>query len=105
MKKVAFIFLFLHAVLQLEAQQTTHYTQFMLNEYGSNPAVGGAINSGINFLIGRRSQWVGFDYAPETNFASAFFTLGKKGYKYYWHGVGAYIEYNMLKANSLLPET
>jgi type IX secretion system PorP/SprF family membrane protein len=64
----------------------------MLNEYGSNPAVAGAYNSGINFLIGRRAQWIGFDYSPETNFASAFFTLGKKGYKYYWHGIGAYIE-------------
>jgi len=79
-------------MLQLEAQQSTHYTQFMLNEYGVNPAVAGAYNTGINFLVGRRTQWIGFDYSPETNFASAFFTLGKKGYKYYWHGVGAYVE-------------
>jgi type IX secretion system PorP/SprF family membrane protein len=64
----------------------------MLNEYGSNPAVAGAYNTGINFLVGRRQQWMGFDYAPETNFASAFFTIGKKGYKYFWHGIGAYIE-------------
>lgn len=80
-------------MLRLEAQQTTHYTQFMLNEYGINPALAGATNSGINFLIGRRTQWIGFDYAPETNFASCFFTLGKKGgINYYWHGIGAYVE-------------
>lgn len=64
----------------------------MLNEYGSNPAVAGANNSGINFLIGRRTQWIGFDYAPETNFASCFFQVGRKGIRYYWHGFGAYIE-------------
>lgn len=79
-------------MFRMEAQQTTHYTQFMLNEYGSNPAVAGANNSGINFLIGRRTQWIGYDYAPETNFASCFFQLGKKGIRYYWHGVGAYVE-------------
>ena len=80
-------------MFRMEAQQSTHYTQFMLNEYGVNPAAAGALNSGINFLIGRRSQWIGFDYAPETNFASCFFTLGKKrGIRYYWHSVGAYIE-------------
>ena len=73
MKKQAVIFLFFLSILRIEAQQTTHYTQFMLNEYGSNPAVAGATNSGINFLIGRRTQWIGFDYAPETNFASCFF--------------------------------
>lgn len=73
------------------AQLTTQYTQFLLNEYGSNPAACGA-NSGLNFLVGRRTQWIGFESAPETNFASFCKDLGKKGYTYFWHGIGAYIE-------------
>lgn len=75
----------------MRAQQAVQYTQFMLNEYGTNPAVAGA-NSGLNFMLGRRTQWIGFDYAPETNFASFCKDFGKKGYKKYWHGIGAYIE-------------
>jgi type IX secretion system PorP/SprF family membrane protein len=63
----------------------------MLNEYHSNPAVAGTM-TGLNFLVGRRSQWMGFEHAPETNFASFCKDLGKKGYKYYWHGIGAYVE-------------
>jgi type IX secretion system PorP/SprF family membrane protein len=78
-------------VQELPAQLATHYTQFLLNEYGTNPAVSGS-NSGLNFLVGRRTQWVGFESAPETNFASFCKDLGKKGYTYYWHGIGGYIE-------------
>lgn len=89
MKKIIYIFLF--TGFSLCAQQTVQYTQFLLNEYGTNPAVSGA-NSGLNFMVGRRTQWIGFDYAPETNFASFCKDFGKKGYKYYWHGIGAYIE-------------
>lgn len=43
-------------------------------------------------MVGRRNQWKGFAYAPETNFAGITKAFGKKGYKYYWHGVGAYVE-------------
>jgi type IX secretion system PorP/SprF family membrane protein len=78
--------------LASRAQLTsTHYTQFMLNEYQSNPAVAGT-NTGLNFLIGRRNQWIGFEHAPETNFVSFCKDLGKKPYKLYWHGIGAYVE-------------
>jgi type IX secretion system PorP/SprF family membrane protein len=78
-------------VQKIQAQLSTQYTQFLLNEYGSNPAVAGA-NSGLNFLVGRRTQWIGFESAPETNFASFCKDIGKKGYTYYWHGIGAYVE-------------
>jgi type IX secretion system PorP/SprF family membrane protein len=77
--------------LQARAQLATQYTQFLLNEYASNPAVAGA-NPGLNFLVGRRTQWIGFESAPETNFASFCKDLGKKGYTYFWHGIGAYVE-------------
>lgn len=63
----------------------------MLNEYGTNPAVAGS-GTGLHFLVGRRTQWIGFEFSPETNFASFCKDFGKKGYAYFWHGVGAYIE-------------
>jgi type IX secretion system PorP/SprF family membrane protein len=89
-KKTAILFFILLA-LSSGAQISTHYTQFLLNEYHSNPAVAGS-QPGLNFLVGRRSQWIGFENAPETNFVSFCKDLGKKGYKYYWHGIGAYVE-------------
>lgn len=49
-------------------------------------------NTGLNFLIGRRTQWIGFEHAPETNFVSFCKDLGKKPYRNYWHGIGAYVE-------------
>ena len=91
MKKIVYIAFFVIGVLPLKAQQAVQYTQFLLNEYGSNPAVAGS-GTGLNFLVGRRTQWIGFEFSPETNFASFCKDIGKKGYKYYWHGIGAYVE-------------
>lgn len=89
MKKNIFIlFLF---VQSLHAQQNAQYSQFMLNDYGLNPAVAGS-SKGLMFMVGRRVQWAGFGLAPETNFASVTKAFGKKGYKRYWHGLGAYFE-------------
>lgn len=83
--------LFLFSCFATHAQQNVEYTQFMLNEYGLNPAVAGN-STGLMFMVGRRVQWSGFANAPETNFASVTKSFGKKGYKRFWHGVGAYVE-------------
>ncbi len=91
MKKKCNLFFLLLLAVGMRAQQGNQYTQFLLNEYGLNPAVAGSEN-GLRFMVGRRSQWVGFEFSPETNFASFCKDLGKKGYKYYWHGIGAYVE-------------
>ena len=91
MKKNCSIFFLIMIATVMCAQQGNQYTQFLLNEYGLNPAVAGSEN-GLRFMVGRRSQWVGFEFSPETNFASFCKDLGKKGYKYYWHGIGAYVE-------------
>jgi type IX secretion system PorP/SprF family membrane protein len=71
--------------------QSVQYSEFMLNDYGLNPAVAGS-SKGLMFMVGRRTQWRGFGLSPETNFASFTKELGKKGYRRYWHGVGAYVE-------------
>lgn len=83
--------MFVFFSVSLTAQQNVQYTQFMLNEYGLNPAAAGN-SKGLMFMVGRRVQWAGFADAPENNFASVTYSFGKKGYKRFWHGVGAYVE-------------
>lgn len=89
-KSITTLFLFFLAFNAM-CQQDIQYTQFMLNDYGLNPAIAGS-NKGLFFMAGRRSQWQGFDYHPETNFVNFTKDIGKKSYKYYWHGVGASVE-------------
>ena len=91
MKKGLYIFIFLCFASRTNAQQSVLYSQFMLNDYGLNPAVAGS-SKDWNFMVGRRTQWRGFAFAPETNFASVVKDFGKKGYRRYWHGAGIYIE-------------
>ena len=91
MRKVSYILCFLFFAIAAQAQQNPQYTQFMLNDYVQNPAVAGS-NKGVMIMVGRRTQWRGFGLGPETNFASFTKDYGKKGYKYYWHGVGAFVE-------------
>ncbi len=91
MKKSCSIFLFLAIAVTMSAQQAPQYTQFLLNNYGLNPAVSGS-ESGLQCTVGRRTQWNGFQFSPETNFASFCKDIGKKGYRRYWHGIGAYVE-------------
>ncbi|HEY0031604.1 MAG TPA: PorP/SprF family type IX secretion system membrane protein [Bacteroidia bacterium] len=93
-KRISILFLLL-LVFSADAQQSVQYSQFMMNEYGLNPAVAGS-NKGLMFMVGRRTQWRGFALAPETNFVSVNKDFGKKGYKHYWHGVGAYVEQDKL---------
>ncbi len=91
MMKFRILILLLMLSITIEAQQATHYSQFMMNEYGLNPAVAGS-GKGLYVMVGRRTQWRGFAYAPETNFVNVTKAFGKKGYKYYWHGIGASVE-------------
>ena len=73
------------------AQQTPTYTQFVLNQYGSNPAYAGT-NLGMEAVTGKRVQWVGFDNAPTTTFFS-FTYAWRKNFNYKAkHAVGIYVE-------------
>lgn len=89
--KIKIGILFLLFSVALTAQQSSQYSQFMMNEYGLNPATAGS-GKGLYVMVGRRTQWRGFALAPETNFASVTKAFGKKGYKHYWHGIGGYVE-------------
>lgn len=91
MKRTLYIFIFITTALATQAQNAILYSQFMLNDYGLNPAVAGS-RKDWNVMFGRRTQWRGFAYAPETTFASIVKDFGKKGIRRFWHGVGAYVE-------------
>ena len=74
----------------LSAQQTPQYTQFMLNNYGINPAAAGAFGNKLDALIGVRRQWVGFDNMPVATFINVTSYFGRRGggLGSGWHGVG-----------------
>ncbi len=94
MKKYFFqVFIFLFCAYTVCAQQNVQYSQFMLNDYGLNPALAGT-SRGLMFMVGRRTQWRGFQYAPETNFATVTKDFGRKGYSRFWHGAGLSFEYD-----------
>lgn len=52
-------------VLALKAQQLPHYSNYMLNQYAMNPAVGGS-NPYFEGISNNRYQWIGITDAPRT---------------------------------------
>ena len=62
------------------AQQRSHYTQYILNNYILNPALSG-IENYTDVKLSARDQWVGFTGAPRTVYATIHGPIGKKDYK------------------------
>ncbi len=62
------------------AQQRSHYTQYILNNYILNPALSG-IENYTDVKLSARDQWVGFNGAPRTFYATIQGPIGKKDYK------------------------
>jgi type IX secretion system PorP/SprF family membrane protein len=60
---------------QAGAQQRPQHTQYVLNNYLTNPAVGG-IESYTDLRTSYRSQWLGLEGAPETFYATIHGSLG-----------------------------
>ena len=58
-----------------KAQQLPQYSQYVLNNYLTNPAVGG-IESYTDLRMGYRRQWSGLDGAPESFYASVHGSIG-----------------------------
>ena len=73
---VAFVF----TVNVVAAQQRSHYTQYILNNYILNPALSG-IENYTDLKISGRDQWVGIDGAPRTVYLTIHGPIGKKDYK------------------------
>lgn len=86
-----FSILSMGGMTKVYSQQTPQYTQFMMNNYGLNPAACGTSNNRVEALVGVRRQWVGFENPPSTNFFNINCYFGRKGsYNRSWHGIGAY---------------
>jgi len=65
MKKTLLIFLFIVSIVKLIAQQLPQYSNYMINDYVMNPAIGGA-NPYFEAKSNNRYQWVGITDAPRT---------------------------------------
>lgn len=70
MKKLLLLLLVSVAALNLNAQQTPHYSQYMYNGLAINPAYAGSKNY-LSLAALYRKQWVDFPGAPETQTFSA----------------------------------
>jgi len=69
LKKLIFISVILQLSCSLNAQQLPYYTQFVSNAFMLNPAITGTKGL-VNATMDYRSQWVGYDGAPQTSSAS-----------------------------------
>lgn len=73
-------------------QQTPQYTQYRLNYFGINPSLAGS-KPCIDVKFGYRTQWVGFDGAPKTAFATVHAPLRLKRQSVFTdHGIGFKVE-------------
>lgn len=66
--------------VSLSAQQRPHYTQYIMNNYIVNPAIGG-IENYVDVKLSMRNQWVGIEGAPRTMYATVHGPIGKKDYR------------------------
>ncbi len=65
MKNKILIFIFVLGFVKLNAQQLPHYSNYMINDYAMNPAIGGSDNY-FEGVSNNRYQWVGITDAPRT---------------------------------------
>ena len=65
MKKQLVLFALTALAFGLFAQQLPHYSQYLLNDYAINPAVGGSRNY-FDAKLNNRNQWIGITDAPRT---------------------------------------
>lgn len=75
--KIKLSFLLIFSILTLvNAQQQTLFTNILLHPYLYNPAYAGS-NKSLEFNMGYRNQWVGFDGAPKSFAASGYSSFKK----------------------------
>lgn len=80
MKKNLWLIACFFCPLIIWAQQKPHYTQYILNQYIINPALSG-IENYTDVKLSHRHQWVGFEGAPVTTYATIHRPIGKKDYR------------------------
>ena len=77
----------------VKAQQIAQYTHYVFNHFSVNPAVVGSKDC-MEARFGHRQQWVGFENAPRTSWASLQGTIASKDkpFERTKHGIGAFVE-------------
>lgn len=80
MKKILLLLVGMYVCGCVVAQQRSHYTQYILNNYILNPALSG-IENYTDVKASVRSQWVGLNGAPRTYYVTMHAPIGKKDYK------------------------
>jgi len=99
MKNILSILLLIISVA-VSAQQSPQYSQYSFNNFGYNPAFAGTTKC-LDFRLGTRMQWVGFEGAPRTMFVSAHKNFKGKHYRGKgFHAAGLYVEQDQLHLTS-----
>jgi len=81
MKTITILTTLLLTSLNLKAQQLTFVSQYMVDNYLTNPAAAGTYDYSP-IALSFRQQWVGFDEAPKTQFLTGHMKVADH------HGVG-----------------
>ena len=69
MKKIIFLFVIQYVALQAFSQQLPQYSQYLRNQFMLNPGAAG-IYEFTDVTMSGRMQWLGFENAPKTTYAS-----------------------------------
>jgi type IX secretion system PorP/SprF family membrane protein len=92
MKKILLVIVLFQLSILADAQQLPQWSQYMLNQYGMNPAAIEPTNC-VEVRAGQRIQWMGFEGAPQTAFFSGNgFLPSRSSLNRGKHGVGLYLE-------------
>ncbi|MBX7095178.1 MAG: type IX secretion system membrane protein PorP/SprF [Flavobacteriales bacterium] len=93
MKNKLLLFLFSFSLLNVNAQQTAQFSQYVFNQFAIHPAVAGS-KPCLDMRLGYRTQWMGFDGRPITMWANGHGQIGGKKRKYLKtkHGIGGHVE-------------
>lgn len=91
--RLALLLLLLVATSSVRAQQLSQYTQYVFNQFSVNPAVAGSKDC-LDIRLGFRKQWMGFEGAPTTGWASLHGSIRQKGKPFVAnkHGIGLFLE-------------
>ena len=80
MKQQLLTIICLSIYMLVDGQQRPHYTQYIQNQFILNPALTG-IENYTDVKLSHRHQWVGFEGAPVTTYATAHKPIGKKDFR------------------------
>lgn len=80
MKKILLLLGGMYVCLGAFAQQRSHYTQYILNNYILNPALSG-IENYTDIKLSVRNQWVGLSGGPRTTYLTIHAPIGKSDYR------------------------